>query len=100
MSAKILKFRGPMDYPKDYPSEYKAKIPSLAAMVTTLKIDYWSELTYGQQDIVLVAEQRAMRGEDNPAYYKSVHQILVKVGTQSRLEKIKEFCKRFTHKQR
>lgn len=86
--AKILHF------PTDFPIEKETlKIPSLGAMVITLKRYYSDELTENQTTLVETAEQRVMRGCDTPADLRVIHQIYIKLTTRTLLERIRDFCK-------
>ncbi len=91
--AKILQFR-PLDYPKDFPLKSKPEIPSIAAMVCTLKRYHFDELTEAQRDIILVAEQLAMQGRESAIYLRAVHHIYLKITGRSMWDKIKEFFRR------
>ena len=86
--AKILQF------PTDFPRDTVPIVPSISAMVCTLKRYYWDELNNNQKDIVEVAEQLVMKGEENAAYLRMVHKIYIGATTLSILDKIKEFYKR------
>ncbi len=94
MTAKIY------DFPESFPRQHRPAVPSLAAMVCTLKRYYWDELNNNQKDIVEVAEQLVLKGEENAAYLRMVHKIYLGATTLSLLDKIKEFCREFRYERR
>ena len=83
------------NFPQSFPHESVPIVPSISAMVCTLKRYYWDELNENNKDIILVAEQLAMKGQENAAYLRMVHKIYIGATTLSMLEKIKEFFRRF-----
>ena len=87
--AKILQF------PTDFPRDTVPIVPSISAMVCTLKRYYWDELNNNQKDIVEVAEQLVIKGEENAAYLRMVHKIYLGTTTQTMWDKIKEFFNTF-----
>ena len=86
-----------LQFPNDFPRDTVPFVPSITAMICMLRLYYWDELNENQRDIVLVAEQLAMKGEENAAYLRMVHKIYIGATTLSLLDKVKEFFRRFRH---